>query len=142
MQQPCRGAVRFADSEHRRLSFEIELHRVLVSRGERVSDRRVNHVRRGSRDSLELLVRVEVGHTREQRPRVRVRGVIEHVLARAVLNDLSGVHDRDPVRHVRDDAEVVRYEDDRQMSLLLELVDELEDLSLNRHIERGRRLVA
>ena len=40
-----------------------------------------------------------------------------------------------------DDAEIVRDENDARAGLVLQLLDELEDLRLNRHVERGRRLV-
>ena len=40
-----------------------------------------------------------------------------------------------------DHAEVVRDQDDRRAGPLLHLVHQLEDLGLNRDVERGRRLV-
>ncbi len=44
-------------------------------------------------------------------------------------------------RRLRDDAEIVRDEDDRHPQLALQLLEQLEDLRLNRHVERRRRLV-
>ena len=40
-----------------------------------------------------------------------------------------------------DDAQVVRDQDDADVEVALDLVDQLEDLGLHRHVERGRRLV-
>ena len=40
-----------------------------------------------------------------------------------------------------DDAEIVRDQDDARARLLLQLLDQFENLRLNRHVERGRRLV-
>ena len=61
--------------------------------------------------------------------------------SRAVLDRLARVHDEDLVGHVGDDAEVVRDHDDRRAGALLQLLHQFEDLRLDRHVERGRRLV-
>ena len=52
-----------------------------------------------------------------------------------------GVHDDDPVADLRDHAEIVRDEDDRGSVRLPEPLQELDDLSLERHVERRGRLV-
>ena len=58
------------------------------------------------------------------------------------LLDLSaGVHHHDPVRALRDHPEVVGDQDDAHAEALLEIADQGEDLGLDRHVERGRRLV-
>ena len=53
------------------------------------------------------------------------------------LDDLPEVHDRDPVRHVPHDAEVVRDEDVGQPELVLEVGEEVEHLRLDRDV-KGR----
>ena len=58
-----------------------------------------------------------------------------------LLDDLARVHDRDPVAHLGDDAEVVGDEDDRRAGLVAQVAHQVEDLRLDRHVERGRRLV-
>ena len=58
------------------------------------------------------------------------------------LGDPAEVHDRDPVADVLDDAHVVGDEDIGQAQLALELLEQVEDLRLDRHVERGHRLVA
>ena len=58
-----------------------------------------------------------------------------------MLDDLAGVHDDDAVGELGDEAEVVRDEDDRGVRLLLRRLHDLDDLRLDRHVERGRRLV-
>ena len=82
------------------------------------------------------------GDRAEQTPRVRVLRVVEQLVERALLDDAPGVHDEHAVGDVGDDAEVVGDEDDRRRrsrrAASLELV---EDLRLDRHVERGRRLV-
>jgi hypothetical protein len=57
------------------------------------------------------------------------------------LDDLSGVHHRDPVRHLCHDGQVVRDEEQRHAALLLQLEQQLEDLRLDRDVERGGGLV-
>ena len=58
-----------------------------------------------------------------------------------MLDDLAAVHDDHLVGDLGDDAEIVGDHDDRHPELFLELVHQLEDLRLRRHVERGRRLV-
>ena len=60
---------------------------------------------------------------------------------RRQLHHLSAVHDGDVVGHLRDDAEVMGDEQDGRAVLALEVVHQLEDLRLNRDVQRGGRLV-
>ena len=57
------------------------------------------------------------------------------------LDDLAEVHHRDAVAHVAHDGEVVGDEDQRQPELALQVAQQVEDLRLDRHVERGDRLV-
>ena len=57
------------------------------------------------------------------------------------LDDLPLVHDRDAVARVLDDAEIVRDEQQRQPELLLQVLKQIEDLSLDRDIEGRHGLV-
>ena len=52
------------------------------------------------------------------------------------------VHHRDPVADVLDDAHVVGDEHIGQPELALERLQQVQDLRLDRHVERGHRLVA
>ena len=69
-------------------------------------------------------------------------GLIEDLVRRAVLHDLARVHHGDAVGHVGHHAHVVGDEDDGEPALLLDGVDELQNLRLNGHVQRGGRLVA
>ena len=51
------------------------------------------------------------------------------------------VHDEDAVGDVGDDAEVVGDQDHRQAPLAVELLEQAQDLRLDRDVERGGRLV-
>ena len=59
----------------------------------------------------------------------------------AGLDERAGVHDVHALAVPGDDAEVVRDQDERRVLLHDELVQELEDLRLDGHVEGGRRLV-
>ena len=59
----------------------------------------------------------------------------------AELDDHAEVHHRDPVGDVADDAEVVRDEDVREVELVLQVVEQVDDLRLDRDVERRDRLV-
>src|SRR5215210_8108669 len=55
---------------------------------------------------------------------------------------LAEVHYGDPVRDVLDDGEVVGDEDVGEVELFLEVLQEVDDLSLYRDVKRANRLVA
>ncbi len=60
---------------------------------------------------------------------------------RRLLDLLAGIHDDDALRHLRHDAEVVGDHHDGGARGLLQLGEEVEDLRLDRDVERRRRLV-
>ena len=62
-------------------------------------------------------------------------------LDRRLFDEASGVHDRHAVGHFGDDAEVVCDEEEREPHPLLQVPQQVEDLRLNRDVERRRRLV-
>jgi hypothetical protein len=67
--------------------------------------------------------------------------LLEEVADRGLLGDLGRVHDHDALGGLGDDAHVVGDQHDRHLELVLELVQELEDLGLDRDVERRRGLV-
>ena len=69
-------------------------------------------------------------------PRMRVE-----LLASRQLDDLAEVHDRHAVAHVPHDRQVVGDEDQRQPEVALQVAQQVEDLRLDRHVERRDRLV-
>ena len=81
------------------------------------------------------------GSPRQQAPGVRMQRVLEELVDRSLLGHPRGIHDDDLVGDLGDDAEVVGDHDDRRAVVVLELVHQLEDLGLRRHVECGRRLV-
>ena len=67
--------------------------------------------------------------------------IIEDLVDRPRLDDLPRVHDGHAVGHARHDTEVVRHKHGRRPKPLLHLAQQVEDLRLNRHVERRCRLV-
>ena len=67
--------------------------------------------------------------------------MLEHAAPRADLDDLAEVHDRDAMAHALDDGHVVRNEDVGDAELGLQVEQQIDDLRLDRYVERGHRLV-
>src|SRR4051812_3017857 len=68
-------------------------------------------------------------------------GVLVDLLRIALLDDLAEVHHGDPVTHRPDDGEVVGDEQVREPELLLQVLEQVEDLGLDRDVERRDGLV-
>ena len=102
----------------------------------------MRHIRRKSRNLIKpTLLRCRVRHRAQQAFRVRVAGSAEELARRRLLENLSRVHHYDVIGHPGDDAQIVRDENDARARLLLQILYQLKNLRLNRHIERSRRLV-
>src|SRR4029077_2763923 len=61
---------------------------------------------------------------------------------RSNLDDFAEIHHRHPVAYVLDDREVLTNEDLGKAVFLLQVLKQIDDLRLDRHVERGYRLVA
>ena len=59
-----------------------------------------------------------------------------------VFDDLAEIHDRDAVADVLYDGEIVRDKQIREVLFALQIHHQIDDLSLDRHVERRDRLVA
>ena len=85
--------------------------------------------------------RPQRGHGAQQPARVGMARAAEHLLAAAFLDETPGVHHGDAIRELVHHAEIVRDQQDRGAELALEVAHQLEDLRLDRDVERGGRLV-
>ena len=70
-----------------------------------------------------------------------MRRLTEDRSHRSLFDDPTGIHDGDPIGGLGDDAEVVRNQQQRQVERRLHLAQQLENLGLNRDVERRRRFV-
>ena len=86
--------------------------------------------------------RIRVGDRGQEGHGVGVAGLPVEVLHRAHLRDLAQVHHAHPVADVLDDREVVTDEQVRQVVVLPQVQEQVEDLALDGDVERGDRLVA
>lgn len=91
--------------------------------------------------TLALRYRVGKRHGGDEALSVWVFRVAQNLIARALLDQLTPVHDRDAVRKHIDDREVVADEQAGELQLLLEILQQVEETGLNRDVERARRLV-
>jgi len=62
--------------------------------------------------------------------------VFEHLGGSADLHERSVVHDGDPLAHLTHDLDIVRNHDQRKSMSAAQIGDQIEDLSLNRDVER------
>ena len=91
--------------------------------------------------SQPLLLRRQLRQAVHQPDRVRMARRAEDRVHVTELDDLAGVHDDHAIGELGDQAEVVRDQDRGGVRLVLRLLQHLEDLSLDGHVERRRRLV-
>ena len=129
--------------DQRRLVRRADGGRVAAARMEVAAARRVDRARHVAleHDALALRQRIGDRHRREQRLGVRMDRPLVELLGRRELDDLAEVHDGDAVGDVAHDAEVVRDEDVGQRELVLQVVEQVHDLRLDRDVERGDGLV-
>ena len=78
----------------------------------------------------------------QQCPGVGVGGPPVDLLGGTDLAHLAEVHHHDPVAHVLDHGQVMRDEQHGQAVALLHLLEQVEDLGLDRDVQRGHGLVA
>ena len=90
---------------------------------------------------LEDALVLEVGQAVDQRLRIGVLGVGEHLARCSDLDQPPGIHHRHPVDELGHQAHVVADQDDGGVDLALDLVDRLHHLALGHHVERAGRLV-
>ena len=104
--------------------------------GRKVSERRHRSWNRGE-SGARLLAR-DAG---EQPAGVRMRRGGKEPVDRGVLDDASRIHDGDAVSHRRDDAEVVRDEQQGEPEFHTQIAQQVQHFGLHRRIERRRRLI-
>lgn len=76
-------------------------------------------------------VRVGNGHSREQRLRVGMHGIIENIHGRRILNKTAEVHNSDLIGDVFDNRKVVRNEYIGEPHLLLHVFEKIDNLRLD-----------
>src|SRR5580704_3437802 len=77
----------------------------------------------------------------QQSFRVRMARVAQDFGGAALLDDAARVHDRDAIRDLRDDAEIVGDEKERELKFAAQFREQSKDLRLHGDVERGGGLV-
>src|SRR5262249_36477966 len=111
---------------------------------ERAAGRRPNRARRVAlqHGAPTLDGRVGDRHRRHQCLGVGMQRCGIKIARSGDLDDLAEIHHRDAGADVLDDREVVGDKDVGQAELLLQLLQQIDDLRLDGHVERGYRLSA
>ena len=94
-------------------------------------------------DTLTLLLihRVRQRNGRQQGPGVGVQRMGKQLIGTGHLHHLAEVHNADAVGEVLDDGQVMGNEENGQAELLPQLVQQVDNLGLNGHVQRGHGLV-
>src|SRR5579872_2168381 len=66
----------------------------------------------------------------------------EDLLPRRHFDDLAEIHHGHAMRHVLDDRKIVADEEEREAEFGLQILQQVDDLRLDRNVERGDRLIA
>ena len=117
---------------------------VRAARMEVAAGRRVDRRRHVALDHLEPppLARIGHRHRRQQHARVGMARLQVDLVGVAEFDDATEIHHRDAVGDVLHHREIVGDEEIGQPELALEIEQQVEDLALDRDVERGDRLVA
>jgi hypothetical protein len=71
-----------------------------------------------------------------------MKGIAVELAARRQFHNPSQVHDPDPIADVPDHTEIVRDKQVGQSHFPLQILHQIQDLRLNRHVQRRYRLVS
>ena len=85
--------------------------------------------------------RSDLGHGRDQAPRVGVLRLIQESRGGAELHELAGVEHAYAICELRHRPEIVRDEQDRRLNLSMQRAHELQDMRLHDDVERRGWLV-
>src|SRR5438105_2996746 len=121
-----------------RLLLLADVSPVLAARLEAASRRRRDEVRRQAfdREQLPLALLVKTRDRAQQAPRVRHLRIREELGRVGLLDDLAAVHHVDTLGHPGDNTEVVGDEDERGAELPREILQQVQDLGLDRYVQR------
>ncbi len=110
---------------------------------ERASIRHLRHFGDRSRNGRQFFIfLIKPGNGLEQPLCVRVERFFKQTVYVSMFDDFAAVHDDNIVRHFGDNAERVGNHDEGGAVCLLNVLDKVQDLGLNGHVQSGRRLVA
>ena len=128
--------------EQGRHFFFVDGKRKRISIRKSITYRFMQEVWRTARDGVEtIIISFHVWHCGKQTPRIGVTRIIENLINIADFNDLPGIHDIYIISDFCNYAQIVGNVYDREFHLILNGLDELKDLGLNRYIQSGCGLI-
>src|SRR5207253_10023370 len=80
-------------------------------------------------------------HGRDQRFRIRMPRLPQYLGRRSLFDDAAQIHDGHPIAHMFDNGEIMRDKNIGEVEARLEIDQQVEDLRLDRYIERRNRLI-
>ena len=86
-------------------------------------------------------VRIDIRHGGKKVCGVGLLRAGKDAVRRALLDDLPAIHDDDAFAEIAHDRQIMGDEEKREVHSLLELGEKIDDLLLDRHIERGHALI-
>src|SRR5215470_3743561 len=139
----ARNPVARRDLVQHLLVLRARRHAQAAARVEAAARRRIDRARHVTleQDALALQRGVRNRHRGEQRLGVGMLGIGVQLLRRRDLDDLAQVHHGHARADVLDDGEIVRDEDVREAELGLEILEQVDDLRLDRDVQRRDGLV-
>ena len=93
-------------------------------------------------DPLHFNVGVRVGHCGKERLCIRMQRIFKYIRLVPELHHRTEVHNADLIGDMFNDGKIVRDKHIGKSHRLLQLFQQVDDLCLNTHVERGHRLVA
>ena len=127
--------------QHRRIAVAT-IHDPITSRRETAPHEGLRQRRHRACDGRERCAAlVCLGQRLQQQPGIRVLRRTEKLGGAGHLDDLPGVHQRHPLRHAGHHRQIVRDQEQAHALLALQLLEQFQDLRLDRDIERGGRLI-
>ena len=138
-----RGVRRISASAETGLFGVAQAGRIAAARRERAAFQRPGRIRRPPRDRRQRRVGrgIDPGKGCEQGFGIGHPHFLEQGRRRRALHHAPGIHDRDLVGAAGDDAEIMGDQDHRHVPAALLARQQIENLRLDRHVERGGRLV-
>ena len=67
--------------------------------------------------------------------------LIEDLITRSFFSHLAAIHNKHAVTHLGDNSEIVGNQDNRGVYLIAQFLQKIQDLCLDRYVQRGRRLI-
>ena len=106
---------------------------VFAARMELAAGRRIDGAGNIALENLDLAIGVKVRRRNgvHQRLSVGVLGIVEQLLRVGQLDDIAQIHNADAVGDIFDDRQIVRDEQVRQILLVLQVFQQVDDLRLD-----------